>query len=93
MALPITICSAQGVGSSPGVACQGELGFVFTGISGGGTAQLQISSDDGGNWANVGAALSADALLVAQIPQGAQVRVTVATAGSVTCRVGMWDLN
>jgi hypothetical protein len=93
MALPILICSAQGVGNStPAVACQGELTFTFSGVAGG-TTQLQVSPDDGATWINYGAALSADGVLVANIPTGAQVRVSVATAGSVTCRAGMWDVH
>jgi hypothetical protein len=90
MSLPILICTTQGVGSSAGVAVQGELAFVCSGVAGGIT-QLQISPDDGTTWINVGSALSADGVIYQNIPLGAQVRITVATAGSVTCRAGLWD--
>lgn len=91
MALPLLVCSAQGVGNSTGFACQGELVFAVSGVAGG-TTQLQMSPDDGSTWINFGAALTADGLVTAEIPLGSQVRANVATAGSVTVRAGSYVL-
>jgi len=63
MALPITLATAAGNGNTTGVECRGRLTMAVYGTHGGGTTQPQFSPDDGTTWINMGAAITADAIV------------------------------
>lgn len=90
MAFPITIATAQGVGNSAGVECRGRLTVAVYGTHGGST-QIQLSPDDGTTWINLGAAITADAIVTLDLGIGGLLRLAVSTAGSITAKAGMVD--
>ena len=86
MAFPISQTLAAD-GSTTAVTAPARYLMAATGTFGGGTAKVEISSDDGTTWGQFGSTFTVGTVLEIALPRGGQVRVTLTGSTAPSLKV------